>query len=961
MDSRHCRPLPPAAAFSDDSGEEDPYRPDFADEESSGDDMEGLDDDDDDDDLGVAPPRRSSAAAAATATAAGPPRSSSSSPAPPKYSPPPRAKADDLHPEDFDERLEAWLREKKERGSDAVASDSPEAPPGEALLRNNLRVPAYLNDRLFEYQRTGVRWMWELHTQGAGGIVGDEMGLGKTVQVAAFLGAMAVNRKVDSILIISPATMLQHWLTEMARWAPGIRRVLLHKSGDERGEALRGKGNRAPILRHLEKWLKAQRATLAREEQERARERATHAELFGEPPALDVRDEFKTGAAYVVVTTYESLKRSDDNPLLSHPWTYVVMDEGQKIRNPDTEVTLATKSLRTVHRLLLSGTPIQNNLRELWSLFDFVFPGRLGTLPAFEQEFSDPIKVGGYANATPMQVQLAYRCALVLKDLINPYLLRRQKKDIAEVERMPGKTEQVLFCRLSPRQRDLYQSYIMGSEVQAVHEGRMRCFKPIGVLRKLCNHPDLVCGNDDASRGRFKLGGAIAHTSADFGDGGDDNDDSDEDVVDLTDDDFSDDGPNSFVNRSGKLQILSKILPLWKKEGHRVLIFCQTRQMLTLIERFVQRRNLTFRRMDGNTAVGARQGLVDRFNNDPSIFGMLLTTKTGGVGVNFVGANRIILFDPDWNPQTDKQANERAWRFGQKKDVTVYRLITAGTIEEKIYHRQIFKTALSNKILQDPRQRRLFSHNDLKDFFTLKADTMSVDEGGDGFTETGDLMLGKGVMDEPVTSKAGSAVKGGEKEDATLEAVMKSKGLAGVFDHDFVDTSSDRSIAVREMEDKAKSIARRAAAAIKKSVADTNAAAVAGTGAGAGAGAGGTEMVPTFTGRFGGSGGAAADILAQISARQNEIATEGASRSSAGTGAAGEKPLALTDVYTRLMHRLKTFLVVNGGEHVLEGGGPTTDQILREFSDVPDRDAAIFKRMLTTLACRKGARWKLRE
>jgi DNA excision repair protein ERCC-6 len=215
--------------------------------------------------------------------------------------------------------------------------------------------------------------------------------------------------------------------------------------------------------------------------------------------------------------------------------------------------------------------------------------------------------------------------------------------------------------------------------------------------------------------------------------------------VDLTDDDFSDDGPNSFVNRSGKLQILSKILPLWKKEGHRVLIFCQTRQMLTLIERFVQRRNLTFRRMDGNTAVGARQGLVDRFNNDPyvrsrkegrrcapppcsrflrahprSIFGMLLTTKTGGVGVNFVGANRIILFDPDWNPQTDKQANERAWRFGQKKDVTVYRLITAGTIEEKIYHRQIFKTALSNKILQDPRQRRLFSHNDLKDFFTLK-------------------------------------------------------------------------------------------------------------------------------------------------------------------------------------------------------------------------------------------------
>ena len=136
------------------------------------------------------------------------------------------------------------------------------------------------------------------------------------------------------------------------------------------------------------------------------------------------------------------MKRAE-KALTLHPWGYAVLDEGQKIRNPDTDVTLRCKSIRTVHRLLLSGTPIQNNLQELWSLFDFVFPGRLGTLPAFLAEFADPIKVGGYLNATPMQVQLAYRCALVLKDLINPYLLRRQKKDIAEIQRMPGKTEQV--------------------------------------------------------------------------------------------------------------------------------------------------------------------------------------------------------------------------------------------------------------------------------------------------------------------------------------------------------------------------------------------------------------------------------------------------------------------------------------------------------------------------------------
>ena len=175
-----------------------------------------------------------------------------------------------------------------------------------------------------------------------------------------------------------------------------------------------------------------------------------------------------------------------------------MLDEGQKIRNPDTEVTLQCKSIRTVHRLLLSGTPIQNNLQELWSLFDFVFPGRLGTLPAFLAEFAEPIKVGGYLNATPMQVQLAYRCALVLKDLINPYLLRRQKKDIAEIQRMPGKTEQVLFCRLSPRQRFMYSAFLRSGEVQDVMEGKVRCFRAITILRKLCNHPDLVCKNDNS-------------------------------------------------------------------------------------------------------------------------------------------------------------------------------------------------------------------------------------------------------------------------------------------------------------------------------------------------------------------------------------------------------------------------------------------------------------------------------
>jgi len=197
------------------------------------------------------------------------------------------------------------------------------------------------------------------------------------------------------------------------------------------------------------------------------------------------------------------------------------------------------------------------------------------------------------------------------------------------------------------------------------------------------------------------------------------------------------------------MAILEKILPLWQKQGHRVLIFTQTRQMLNILQRFTISVGMKFGRIDGNTHIKDRQKMVDLFNDDSSYFGLLCTTKTGGVGLNLTGANRIVLFDPDWNPQADAQARERAYRFGQTRAVTVYRLITAGTIEEKIYHRQIFKTALTNQVLQDPKQRRLFSQKDLKDLFTLQPDTKSISEGGSGVTETGDVVRGSGVVLHP--------------------------------------------------------------------------------------------------------------------------------------------------------------------------------------------------------------------
>ena len=192
--------------------------------------------------------------------------------------------------------------------------------------------------------------------------------------------------------------MLQHWLNELATWAPGLRRILIHPSGDSNGIS---RVVSPKLLRQLHKWLKKCRTDRVNE-------------AIDEQDWETMENHSFCGTGYVVITTYENLRRNIEI-YSTHPWSYVVLDEAHKIRNPDADITLACKKIRTPHRLAMSGTPIQNDLRELWSLFDFVFPGRLGTLPAFEAEFADPIKKGGYSNASPMVVQLAYRCALMLR------------------------------------------------------------------------------------------------------------------------------------------------------------------------------------------------------------------------------------------------------------------------------------------------------------------------------------------------------------------------------------------------------------------------------------------------------------------------------------------------------------------------------------------------------------------
>ena len=583
------------------------------------------------------------------------------------------------------------------------------------------RIPGDIHPSLFDYQKTCVQWLWELHCQKVGGIIGDEMGLGKTIQIIAFLAGLQYSKLLFNpeieqtrgpVLVVCPATVMRQWVNEFHTWWPPMRVAILHSSGSG--------------MMDLKREEALERRSPKSEDSKSSR------------MASRIVDRVKS-LGHVLVTTYAGL-RIYRKQLIPVKWSYAILDEGHKIRNPDSEISLTAKQLLTPHRIILSGTPMQNNLTELWSLFDFVFPGRLGTLPVFQAQFAVPINIGGYANATNIQVQTAYKCAVVLRDLINPYLLRRMKNDVAAD--LPRKSEQVLFCKLTTAQRKAYEEFIGSNDMESIFAGKRQVLYGVDILRKICNHPDLVHREILQRKPGYHYG---------------------------------------TESKSGKMKVVKALLELWKRQGHRTLLFSQTRQMLDILERFLRDiGGLEYRRMDGSTTIGIRQTIVDEFNTNRHIDVFLLTTRVGGLGINLTGADRVIIFDPDWNPSTDVQARERAWRLGQKREVTIYRLMTSGTIEEKIYHRQIFKQFLTNKILKDPKQRRFFKMNDLHDLFSLAG---SEAEG----TETGDMFAGT-----EMSFKGGSGTSAprkrrrGEDDPEQLKRLNGVTGMEELYFHSLI-------------------------------------------------------------------------------------------------------------------------------------------------------------------------------
>ncbi|KAL1550126.1 Protein CHROMATIN REMODELING 8, variant 2 [Salvia divinorum] len=754
-------------------------------------------------------------------------------------------------------------------------------------LEGGLKIPETIFSKLFDYQKVGVQWLWELHCQRAGGIIGDEMGLGKTIQILAFLGSLHFSGLYKPSIVICPVTLLRQWKREARIWYPDFHVELLHDSAQE-----------TPCRKKQPRSSDSDRDSddLSDGDYE---EKSSSKSTNKWDSLINRVMRSKSG---LLITTYEQLRLQGDK-LLDIEWGYAVLDEGHRIRNPNAEVTLVCKQLQTVHRVIMTGAPIQNKLSELWSLFDFVFPGKLGVLPVFEAEFAVPISVGGYANATPLQVSTAYRCAVVLRDLIMPYLLRRMKADVDA--HLTKKTEHVLFCSLTHEQRSVYRAFLASSEVEQIFDGSRNSLYGIDVMRKICNHPDL-------------LEREHSHGNPDYG--------------------------NS--KRSGKMKVVAEVLNAWKDQGHRVLLFAQTTQMLDIMENFLVASGYIYRRMDGMTPVKLRMALIDEFNNTDDVFIFILTTKVGGLGTNLTGANRVIIFDPDWNPSTDMQARERAWRIGQKKDVTVYRLITRGTIEEKVYQRQIYKHFLTNKILKNPQQRRFFKARDMKDLFILN------DDGDGGSTETSSIFsqishevnivgASKDKQDEstplkPSTSKndaltidlqnnevgknigqdkSSCSDAKADEETNFLQSLFDTHGIHSAVNHDAIMNVNDEE--KMKLEEEASKVAQRASEALRQSRMLRNRENI---------------TVPTWTGKSG-AAGAPSSVRRKfgstvnshlVTSRQSEVVSNngGSKLNRFAAGSSSGEALSSGELLARLK-RNQEQAVSDGLEHQLAIGTPS--------------------------------------
>ena len=448
-------------------------------------------------------------------------------------------------------------------------------------------LPAGFRGELRPYQKAAFDWLHFLHEYGFGGCLADDMGLGKTIETLAFLLSLKEAQASErASLLVLPRSLLVNWQREIERFAPALT-FYLH---------------------------------------------------FGPGRSKDVQ---RFEGYDLVLTTYGTMLR-DIEQLRQYRFHYAILDESQAIKNPLAKTSKAARLLNADHRLVLTGTPVENTTFELWSQFAFLNPGLLGNLEYFRQEFSNPIERQGDEAS-----------AQFLRKMVYPFILRRTKEQVAP--ELPPRTERIVYTDMSPAQRRFYQSTrdkyrarLLGLiEEQGLNKARMQVLEGLLRLRQICNHPRLV--------------------------------------------------RQTFRGDSAKLELLLKTLETLQSEGHKVLVFSQFVQMLKIIREELEQREMPYVYLDGRTR--KRQERVDTFQNDPSIPFFLISLKAGGVGLNLTAADYVIHVDPWWNPAVEMQASDRTHRIGQDKPVFIYKLITRDSVEEKILRLQERKKALVQQLV----------------------------------------------------------------------------------------------------------------------------------------------------------------------------------------------------------------------------------------------------------------------
>lgn len=550
---------------------------------------------------------------------------------------------------------------------------------------SGLLIYGEMHKKLFQHQREGVAFLYRLHQEGRpGGILADDMGLGKTIQVIAFLSGMFDGELVRHVLLIMPTTLISSWLAEFARWTPGLRVKEFHGS------------SKTERNRNLEKVRRRSGVVIT--------------------------------SYQMLINNWKQLASSNEQEFV---WDYIILDEAHKIKCPSNKTTKCVYAIPARHRLLLTGTPVQNNLREMWSLFDFACQGSLlGTAKTFKMEYENPITRAREKDATLGEKALGLKISENLMTIIKPYFLRRTKEDIktnlaeepdaplpedpseSSAPVMPSLTRKndfVVWVYLSPVQEEIYRNFLSLDHVKEVLMTTRSPLAELTVLKKLCDHPRLL-----SVRACIQLGlEEQEHSEQEHW--------SDKEVPSAANeiDHLSDE---TLLQESGKLLFLVGLLERLREEGHRTLVFSQSRKMLDIIEHVLARRHFKLMRIDGTvTHLTEREKRINTFQSSRDYAVFLLTTQVGGVGITLTAASRVVIFDPSWNPATDAQAVDRAYRIGQKENVVIYRLITCGTVEEKIYRRQVFKDSLIKQSTGDKKNPyRYFSKQELRELFTLE-------------------------------------------------------------------------------------------------------------------------------------------------------------------------------------------------------------------------------------------------